>query len=136
LPYIAEAAKTKGMKALGSLWPLFYRGKVNSWEVHKKLFESMVSSAILYSSHVWGWNYEDIVEKVQSHFVRRLFQLGFKTPTFAMWLETDSYKLKLTIERRTINFVVRILNMAETRIAKMCLNALIQVASSDNSRYN
>jgi hypothetical protein len=132
----AEAAKTKGMKALGSLWPLFYRGKVNSWEVHKKLFESMVSSAVLYSSQVWGWNYEDIVEKVQSHFVRRLFQLGFKTPTFAMRLETDSYKLELTIARRTINFVVRILNMAESRIAKMCLNALIQVASSDNSRYN
>jgi hypothetical protein len=132
----AEAAKLKGMKALGSLWPLFYRGKISSWEVHRKLFDSMVSSTVLYGSHVWGWNYMDILERVQSQFIRRLFHLRFNTPTYGLRLETNSYKLELAIASRTINFAIRLQNMGSQRIANMCYRALPQVAHLDASRFN
>jgi hypothetical protein len=84
----AEHAKLKGMKALGSLWNLFTKGKINNWDTHRKLFDSIVTSIVLYSGQIWALHYEDILEKVQSKFIRRTFHLGFRTHTFAMriWL--------------------------------------------------
>jgi hypothetical protein len=120
---------------LGALWHLFYGGKVTSWDVHKKLFHSLVSSTVLYSSHIWGSDYVDILEKVQSHFIRRLFHLDIRTPTYALRLETNTYKLELSIARLTLNFMIRILGMEDQRIARKCYFSLINY-TSDNRRYN
>jgi hypothetical protein len=61
----AEHAKRKGLQAVGSMWKLICQEKVNSWEIQKRLFNSLVSSTLLYSGHVWAWQYSDILEKVQ-----------------------------------------------------------------------
>jgi hypothetical protein len=114
----AEAAKLKGMKALG-------------WDVHEKLFESIVCSTVLYGAHIWSWNYPDIIEKVQSKFIRRLLHLDYKTPTYALRIEKNSYKLELTIARLTLNFIIRLLNMPDQRIAKMLFNTLRNTADGE-----
>jgi hypothetical protein len=129
----AELAKTEGMRALGSV---FCRAKIYAWIVHSKLFESIVRSTVLYSAHVWGWSYTDILEKVQSQFIRRLFHLDCKTPTYALRLETNSCKLELALAGHTINFSIRLLSMDDSRIAKMCFKTLTSYAGQDNSRYN
>jgi hypothetical protein len=124
------------MKALGAIWPLFYRSKITTWEVHEKLFESIVCSTVLYGAHIWGWNYSDILEKVQSKLIRRLLHVDFKTPTYALRLETDSYKLELKIARLTLNFVIRLLSMDDRRIAKMLFNTLRNTTDGETKRYN
>jgi hypothetical protein len=132
----AEASKSKGMKALGAMWPLFQRGKVISWEVHRELFDTLVTSTVMYSGHIWGWNYTEILEKVQSNFIRKIFQLDFKSSTYALRLETNSCKLELKLARLTPNFFIRLLNMSEQRIAKMCLSTLSRGDSVNDKRYN
>jgi hypothetical protein len=43
----ADSAKKKGLGAVDSLWNLFTTGRVNSWETHRKLFNTIVSTAFL-----------------------------------------------------------------------------------------
>jgi hypothetical protein len=132
----AEHAKLKGMKALGSLWNLFTNGKINNWDTHRKLFDSIVTSTVLYSGQIWAMLYMDILEKVQSKFLRRTFHLGFTTPTFAMRIETGSSKLKTSLAKLIINFVIRILHLEESRIARICYEELSKTADVDPKRYN
>jgi exonuclease III len=132
----AEFAKRKGLKAVGSMWKLFCQGRINRWETQKLLFNSLVTSTVLYSGHVWAWQYSDILEKVQSRFIRRLFHLGFKTPTYVMRLETNSTKIQHTLGKLIINFVIRILSMENSRIAKICYVELFKTADADPKRYN
>jgi hypothetical protein len=132
----ADYAKQKGLKALGSLWNLFSSAKVLQWDTHKKLFDSLVSSVVLYSGHVWATHYYDIVERVQSQFLRRLFHLDFRCPTYAMRLETNSTKLQHTLAKMTVNFVIRILHMERSRIARISYEELCKTAETDQKRYN
>jgi hypothetical protein len=76
----AEDAKKKGMMALGATWNLFMKSKTSEWSVHMKLFNSLVASSTLYASHIWSCNYSDIIEKVQSKFLRRILHVDFKPP--------------------------------------------------------
>jgi hypothetical protein len=132
----AEDAKRKGMMALGSTWSLFQRSKVNEWDTHRKFFDSLVASTSLYASHIWAPNYKDIIEKVQSRFLRRLLHLDFKTPTFALRLEPKSQKLHFAITKLQINFVMRLLHMPPTRVCKISFNALKITAGTDTKRFN
>lgn len=65
----AESFKKKGMKAVGSLWPIIYRGEVDNWDSHSKLFNTIAATTVLYSFHVWAYHYPDIVEQVQTRFL-------------------------------------------------------------------
>jgi endonuclease/exonuclease/phosphatase family metal-dependent hydrolase len=132
----AERSKRNGMKALGALWNIFYKGKVTNWDAHRKLFDSIVTSTVLYSGHIWANNYPDIIEKVQSQFVRRLFHLDCKTPTYALRLETNSVKIEHKLAKSLLNFTIRILLMENTRIAKISFFALLESASQDNKKFN
>jgi hypothetical protein len=76
-----------------------------------------------------------ILEKVQSQFIRRLFHLDCKTPTYALRLETNSCKLELALAGHIINFAIRLLSMDDSRIAKMCFKTLTSYAGQE-SRYN
>jgi hypothetical protein len=132
----ADSAKKKGLGAVASLWNLLPTSRVNSWETHRKLFNTIVSTAVLYSAHVGAIQYPDVLEKVQSQFLRRIFHLDFKTATYAMRLETDSPRLELTLWKLTLNFTIRLLQMGDTRIAKICYLELLKIADVDNKRYN
>jgi hypothetical protein len=132
----SEDAKKKGMKALGSTWSLFCRGKKNDWNAHSKLFHSFVASTILYASHIWASDYLDVIEKVQSRFIRRLFHLDFKTPTYALRLETNSPKLHVYIFKQQIHFVIRVLQMPDSRLTRISFNALRLTQANDHKKYN
>jgi hypothetical protein len=118
----AEDAKRKGMMALGSTWKLFQNCKIDAWKTHQKLFNSLVASTTVYGSHIWGPNYKDVIDKVQSHFIPRLLHLDFKTPTYALRLETKTQKLILTVRKQQINFVIRLLQMPASRLVSEHLN--------------
>jgi endonuclease/exonuclease/phosphatase family metal-dependent hydrolase len=132
----SEDAKKKGMKALGSTWSLFCRGKINDWNAHSKLFHSLVASTILYASHIWASDYLDVIEKVQSRFIRRLFHLDFKTPTYALRLETNLPKLHAYVFKQEINFVIRVLQMPDSHLTRISFNALRLTQANDHKRYN
>jgi hypothetical protein len=59
-----------------------------------------------------------------------------KTPTYALRLETMSNKIELQISKHMIKFLIRLLNMPESRIAKLSYMALISTADSDVKKYN
>jgi hypothetical protein len=80
--------------------------------------------------------YPDIIEKVQSRFIRKLLHLDFKTPTSALRLETDLVKLKYFVLKQQLNFVIRILQLEPSRLTRLCYNALKLTTHNDSRRYN
>jgi hypothetical protein len=109
---------------------------MDAWKTHQKLFNSIVASTTLYGSHIWAPNYKDVIEKVQSHFIRRLLHLDFKTPTYALRLETKTQKLILTVRKQQINFVIRLLQMPASRLSNISFRALKLTAGSEKRKYN
>jgi hypothetical protein len=132
----AEHFKRTGLQALVSVWNLLSNGRISNWDSHQKLFHTLINSVVLYSGQVWPSLYPDVLEKVQSQFLRRLYHLDFKTPTFAMRLDTKSIKVEITIGKLLLNFAIRILQMESSRISKMCYITLLKASDSDQIRYN
>jgi hypothetical protein len=85
---------------------------------------------------MWASDYLDVIEKVQSRFIRRLFHLDFKTPTSALRLETNSHKLHVDVFKQQINFVIRVIQMPDSRLTRISFNALRLTQANDHKRYN
>ncbi|OXA42246.1 hypothetical protein Fcan01_23014 [Folsomia candida] len=121
----AEKFKTKGMSALGSLWPILFKGKVENWDSHYQLFSSIAMSTVLYASHIWGYPYADIIEQVQTRFLKRIFHLDNRVANYAIRMETSCTKLLSKIAKQMINFYIKVQLMDESRIAYKCMKALL-----------
>jgi len=132
----AELYKSKGMKALQAIWNIFYRGSVNEWTSHKKLFDAVVKSTALYCSHIWAIKYTDIIERIQSKFIKRLFQLKQQTASYIIRLETGTLKLEVEIMQRLIKFLQKITTADHSRYTRSCYEELQRLAAKGITRYN
>ena len=70
---------TKANIAVNSTLRLISSTKLNSWKKINKLFDTLVTSVVLYSSPVWSIRYINLLEKVQCQFYKRLLNLPMCT---------------------------------------------------------
>jgi len=127
--------KKKGSKAIGCLWNLFCKNKLDNWDAHYKLFNSIAVSTVLYASHVWSHHYLLLIEQIQTAFIKRLFLLERQVANYAIRIETGCLPLEFNVIKQTLNFVIRILSQ-EGRIAKLIFKALVTSSENDKDKYN
>ena len=128
----ADAAIKKSKMALGSTLQTISAFKSDSWDGRVKLFNSTVAATLLYSIEVWGLNYCEQVEVVQSSYYKRLLSLPKSTPNAPLRLEFGLIKLKYEIFKRAYDLVVRVLAMETRRYPKICLLRLISLHQNNN----
>jgi hypothetical protein len=118
--------KNKGIKAVGAVWNILVRGKANSLEPKLKLFDTIASCVTLYSSHIWGLRYLDIIEQLQLHFLKRLLGVNRAVPSYIIRLETGRPCMKTLVMKQTLLYTTKLLSMPRERYPLKCYLALKQ----------
>ena len=128
----------KARSAIGAAMQTFCKSKSDSWDCKLKIFDSIVTSILLYAAPVWSLNYLNNIEIVQTDFFKRLLSLPKSTANATLRLELGLVKLEHKVFKLTWRWIVAMLEMGDERYAKKCF--LRQVAlflnGSPSAEYN
>lgn len=105
--------------------------KADSWQSTYTLYRSMLTSTLLYTSSIWGLNYVDDLEKVQTEFFKKYLALPRPTPGYAVRLELGINHVLLDIVKQAISWLIKMLKMENDRLPKICFNRLLHLDNND-----
>ncbi|XP_015124438.1 uncharacterized protein LOC107046348 [Diachasma alloeum] len=128
----AKEAVIKARQASGAVFAIFARGKCDSWSSMIRLFEAITKTTLLYASPAWALNYLDHLETAQLSFVKRLLLLPKNTPSCALRLETGLLRVEYAVCKATLNYIIKILEMEDHRLPKICLRRMFELDSDPN----
>lgn len=128
----AKDAVHKGKVAAIDIISILRRLKANSWSSVNKLFRSLVTSVVLYSSACWGLNYLDLIESVQLFFFKRFLNLVPNTQSSALRLELDLLPLAYNVIKAALYWIVKISKMEDSRLPKICFNRILALSNNEN----
>jgi Reverse transcriptase (RNA-dependent DNA polymerase) len=111
---------SKGLNAINASWPIFTRGKIPLSHVQLKLFNSLVKSVILYSSHVWSLRYIDKLERVQTNFFKKLLKLPKNTPDFFVRLEAGVSSISVSVIRQALVYWLKLVSSKKCSLLNNC----------------
>jgi hypothetical protein len=81
-----------------------------SVKIQLDLFVKMVKPILLYGCEVWGFSYNDKIEKVHLKFCKLLLHLKSSTPSYMIYGgELGRYPLEIDIKGRIISFWAKLL---------------------------
>ena len=113
--------------------------KINSWNVVNKLFSTLVNSVLLYSAEVWSIGYIDNVEKIPNRFYKKILCLPMNTPDCNVRLELGIPRLAVTVFKRILIYISKILKMSNDRYPRVCFLKLKDLSTNfreKNVKYN
>lgn len=98
-----EERSNKAKTSMYGSWEKLLRDESIDINLKFSIFKAVMRGIQCYSSQVFGYKYEDQINKLQVHFIKLILRLPEKTPTYALFLETDEtpssmYTLKLHME--------------------------------------
>lgn len=124
-----ENALHKAKTALNSVIQICRKGKIGNFKVFSKLFNSLVSSTLLYGAPVWCVDYLDKIVTFQNNYIRKLFYLPNETPRYKLILETNAKPIECTVLKLLLGFLYRIKKKAEQSLVKSILLLQLKNAS-------
>ncbi|XP_046605008.1 uncharacterized protein LOC124297740 [Neodiprion virginianus] len=124
-------AKISSVAALAIL----ARAKSYYWKSFKHLYDSLISSTLLHGVPVWGLRYLDQIEKAQTGFFKYLLYLPSNTPNWALRLEMGTMQIAYCAMIRIWNWFMKILEMPENILPKLCMLRLMSLAERVNGPY-
>ncbi|KAL1447205.1 hypothetical protein WDU94_013867 [Cyamophila willieti] len=120
----AKRAIDKASKATVVTNSLWARTGVHSWENRTTLYQAIVKSTLLYAVEVWGPRYQELLEKAQVNYFKKLLFWPRNTPNYILRRETGAEKLSTDIFEKMLKWWEKILRMPEYRYPKLCLQEL------------
>ena len=66
------------------------------------LLDTMIKLILLYGCEVWGFSYDDILEKIHLKFFKILLILKTSTPSYMVYGELGRYPIYIDIKIRTV----------------------------------
>ena len=82
-----------------------------------KLFDNTVLSILTYSSEIYGYRYIEIIERVQTEFLRKITRSRKSTPKYMLSVELGRHPIQIDVEVQMINYWSSILNGKQTKLA-------------------
>lgn len=114
-----------------------HRLNVYSWETFIKLFQALVSAVLVYGAPVYAIKHLDSLEKIQLLFYKRLLGIPSCTANYAVRLETGQSHMSVKIFSETLNWIIKILYMEDTRYPKICFFRQLELFQRGGKRdYN
>jgi hypothetical protein len=114
----------KGIVAQVQLCNVFFRAKINNFDLRMKLFSSLVESIVLYSSQTWAIANIHILRTFQLGFSRRMFHLPNFVPSWFIMLETNLTLIEILFVRKVLYFWMKICLMENSCLVRTCYDAL------------
>ncbi|KAI5730927.1 hypothetical protein M8J77_002217 [Diaphorina citri] len=113
--------------AIASVKNILVNSRMTSQESRMQLFQSIVCATLLYGAEIWGSRYEDMIEVVQSQFLKSVFCLPRCTPHYMVRLEFGVVKLAYHVLKQMLRWWLKLLSMPEERYPRKCYNQLVVV---------
>ena len=85
-----EDRNNKAKNGINATWNNFFNKNSITIEAKYKLFQSVSRSIQTYGSQIWGFDYFELVDKLQRYFLKRMLKLPSNTPNYALALETKA----------------------------------------------
>jgi len=117
----------KAKVALTEILNIFFRSRCNSWKAKFKLFESICLSALLYGAEIWGVEKAEILETIQSSFLKYALNLPRCAANHIVRIEGNRVKIEFNIFKRALKFLTKLLEMENTRIPKIVWQKLVHI---------
>ena len=114
-----DLVKKANVSALSTIKLITYT-RLDSWAKCKRLFESLVTSIILYSSPIWSIRHIDLLEKLQCQFFKKLLNLPPCTPNYYVRLINDLQSMSTKNFKLILNWINCILIMSDEMYPKIC----------------
>lgn len=101
-------------------------------------YSALISSIVLYTSHLWGLSYNDTIEQVQTYFYKRLLGVSCFVPNHVIRLEVGVPKIEVKMLKQALMYWIRLMLMDDSRYAKKCFIALRKNADQTDciKKYN
>lgn len=122
--------------AIGAAFQTMRKCKADCLIGKLKLFDSVTSPTLLYGSHIFGLRYLEQLETVQSEFLKRLLYLPRTAHNATTRLEFDRVKLALPIFKQALSWTIRILEMDETRLTRICFFRQLKLHKDRNGNIS
>lgn len=125
-----KETRRKAKIAMGSVFSILSAARADAWSSTLKLYDCLITSVLMYSAHIFGLRYLQILERAQLAFFKLLFHLPECTPGFALRLELGLSSIAVTLTKMCINWIIKILKMSTDRLPKICYMRLLQLKDS------
>ena len=73
-------------------------------DLQLKLFDSLITPILVYSSEVWGFENKQGIEKMHLQYCKRILNLRSSTPKFMVYGEIGRFPVKIIIKLRMATF--------------------------------
>ena len=92
----------------------------------------------MYAASVYAVRYLNDIEKIQSLFFKRLLNLPFNTPDYALRLEVGVSHIGTLVFKQVLNWLIKILSIPENRFPIICFLRQKNLANSEVNltKYN
>ncbi|UYV63384.1 hypothetical protein LAZ67_2003908 [Cordylochernes scorpioides] len=130
---VASHYKGKALAAIGAVWQVLTKSKMNSLNAAMRLLDSTVLPHMLYAAPCWALNQVKVVDQVQNIFLRRYLNLPKYTPGFMLRMECVRVSQEVIITKQVLRFWVRIMKMEESRLPRACLSHLWTLHSNQRA---
>ncbi|XP_044597923.1 uncharacterized protein LOC123274390 [Cotesia glomerata] len=132
----ARVAAQRARTASGAVISALASIRAESWEGTLRIYDSIVTTTLLYASHIWGLRYLNILEQSQLQFFKRLLLLPLGTPSAELKHELAMSNVKVRVLRAALKWICKLLDMRDHRIPKICFYRLLQVSKNPSSDPN
>ena len=92
-----------------------------------KIFDSKITSILLYASEVWGTQQVENIEKVHLIACKRFLGLPRGTPNNIVYGELGRYPLHVNSSLRCIKYWLKVIQMSESRLPFLAYKMLVSI---------
>ncbi|UYV73670.1 hypothetical protein LAZ67_11000293 [Cordylochernes scorpioides] len=104
---VASHYKGKALAAIGAVWQVLTKSKMNSLNAAMRLLDSTVLPHMLYAAPCWALNQVKVVDQVQNIFLRRYLNLPKYTPGFMLRMECGRVSQEVIITKQVLRFWIQ-----------------------------
>lgn len=90
-----------------------------------KVFDSVMRAIMCYAAQVWGHQRHQIVEKINTFFLKKLFMLPRNMPHYIIYSETNVKPLFNFTLKMHYNYIKRVMVMPQVRLVKQTAQEII-----------
>ncbi|XP_043583164.1 uncharacterized protein LOC122567995, partial [Bombus pyrosoma] len=112
--------KRRAMITMKKTWSMGERIFKQDYERRMKMFEALVESVALFGAEVWGWNMEELLDRVKRGYVKWILGLDRTTPNYILTEECKIEEIKVKALKRAVRYEERTLE-SEKELVKECI---------------
>ena len=103
-------------------------------DLQLKLFDSLVSPILTYSSEVWGFENKDSLERLHLQFCKTILKVRNSTPNYMVYGELGRFPLEIIIKRKMIMFW-NSLQTEKTKLSSIMYQVMLKLHSENPSKF-